>query len=53
MSRPKSSSHLLGGLTASFSHGYVYPTGKERPRGNDCDLKASQVILDGAHESVG
>lgn len=25
MSRPMWSSHLLGGLTASFSHGYVYP----------------------------
>lgn len=28
-------------------------TGKERARDHDCDLKASQVIPDGAHESVG
>lgn len=40
-------------LTAFFSDGYVYPPGKERARYHDFDLKASQVILDGAHEIVG
>lgn len=28
-------------------------TGKERARDHDCDLKTSQVIPGGAHESVG